>query len=78
MKMKFDFLYKNGTEETFEQVVTEEDQPALIEVLSTIEISMKEGIDACVTFGKEGLGGHYVRMSEVVRVTTDVIEGDSN
>ncbi|MEQ6353962.1 hypothetical protein ABNX05_04980 [Lysinibacillus sp. M3] len=76
MKMNFDFLYKNGTKETFEQVVTEEDQQALIEVLSTIEISMKEGIDACITFGKEGHGWHYVRMSEVVRVTTNVIEGE--
>lgn len=77
MKMKFDFLYKNGTKETFEQPITEENHSAVLEVLETIETAMREGIEACITFEKEGHGGHYVRMSEVVRVTTDVIEGDS-
>lgn len=74
MKMKFNFLYKNGTTETFEQSVTEENRLAVAEVLDAIETSMREGIAACITFEKED-GGHYVRMSEVVRVTTDIIEG---
>ncbi|MCS5499826.1 hypothetical protein NY607_01745 [Lysinibacillus sp. A4] len=77
MKMKFDFLYKNGTKETFDQPITEENHSAVLEVLETIETAMREGIGACITFEKEGHGGHYVRMSEVVRVTTDVIEGES-
>ena len=75
MKMKFNFLYKNGTTETFEQFVTEENYQAVAGVLAAIETSMQEGINACIVFGKESPGGHYVRMSEVVRVTTDVIEG---
>lgn len=75
--MKFNFLYKNGTKETFEQSVTKENQQAIVEVLETIETSMREGIDACITFEKDGHGGHYVRMNEVVRVSTEIIEGDS-
>jgi len=78
MIMKFEFLYKNGVIETFEQPISEENHLAVLEVVETIETAMREGIDACITFEKEGHGGHYVRMSEVVRVTTDVIEGDLN
>lgn len=76
MIMTFDFLYKNGTMETFKQPISEENHFVVLEVLETIETVMREGIDACITFEKEGHGGHYVRMSEVVRVTTNVIEGE--
>lgn len=78
MKIIFNFLYKSDAKESFNQVVTEENQLEVVGVLSVIETSMRDGVNACITFENEGKGGHYIRMSEVARVTTKIVEGDLN
>lgn len=80
MKIKFDFLYKNGFQETIEQVITEENAQDVESVINVIKKTMRDDVNGIITFdhGKTENGGHFIKTSEIVRVTTEIIEGDSN
>ena len=74
VKILFKILYKNGVEDSFEQIVTEDVLQDMLKVNQTIETSMREGLNAHLSLGNEGTGMH-IRLSEVVRISTEVEAG---
>ena len=75
IKIKFKILYKNGIEDIFERIVTETNLQGLKEVQRVIETSMREGVGGHISLGDGESLGIHVRLSEVVRVSAEIIEG---
>lgn len=77
-KVIIEILYKNGHEDKFEQVLSNEEMTkGFLEVLEVIEISMKEDIPGKITLGDNDKFGVFIRADEVVRFKTTFVESDS-
>lgn len=77
MILKFYILYKNGMQDVIEQAISESNAKEFAKVLSVIETSMRENVDAVITLGDENSKGSYIRLSEVIRLTTEKVEGEN-
>ena len=69
MKITYLVMYKNGKEDTFEQVVTDENQAGVLEINKAIREGLKENRDGLLSFGDGEKEGSFVRLSDVVRVS---------
>lgn len=66
----YKILYKNGKEDVIKQSVSEDSADDLAEVNRIINLSMKEGVNAVITFGDGVSQGYFIRVSDITRVET--------
>lgn len=73
MKVRYSILYKNGHEDEFIQEVTEENENAANDLAETVRNGFKNNTNGIITFGDGKTGGSFIRLSDISRMTVEVV-----
>lgn len=74
MKIKFSILYKNGCVDEIIQEITEKNSDKVNNLIKDIKTNFRDDINGFVSFGDGSTSGYFIRLADISRVKTEIIE----